>query len=740
MTNANDFIETYTTRVDTIFGVTAVVLAPEHPAVTELTTDEHKGRVIQYIEESRKKSELERTDLNKHKTGVFIGSYVEHPLTGEKVPVWIADYVLPNYGTGSVMMVPSHDERDFEFAQKYNLESKSVVEPVDSTEVVLNKAFTDDGKLVNSQEFNGLSSEEARSAITIRLENENSGNFKEQFKLRDWLVSRQRYWGSPIPIIYTPAQGLHQCNFDRKISQNIGLDLSQSFPMRLNPDTQFLENLLNWARENNQSVINDCLVVNESNQIFIQKRSSDRRLYPNRWDFPGGHLDEGESIYSSFVREVKEETNWDVSEVMAFIGSQEWQVPLESRKEGDNPHKIIYQFLIKVSNAPELILENGKAVEGRWVGSDDLSSLKDDENFTSYIYDSLVLAFKILNQKPQSFDFEQIKKPRLVIVHGGNSYTNDELKDLISERPEEIQVINQHSAKLEREEWGWYKNVESELQNRGFETFYPKMPNSQNAKYSEWKKAFESDIVPQLTTETHLVGHSLGGLFLIKFLAETKIKIKALHLVSPSFDEGDFTPTENWDQINQNCESIFIWHSRDDKVVPFNEALKYHNFLTNSILFKFEDRGHFPDQDFPELVDFIDNYEKNSWTVFNGVDFRLVIDKELPVVLPDDVDFRPDGQSPLRYSEIFRQVKCPITNLTESEGVFREKDTMDTFVCSSWYYLRYLDHENSNEFANKGRIQTWMPVDIYVGGAEHAVLHLLYARFFYKALKDGHLL
>jgi predicted alpha/beta hydrolase family esterase len=355
------------------------------------------------------------------------------------------------------------------------------------------------------------------------------------------------------------------------------------------------------------------------------------------------------------------------------------------------------------------------------------------------VYDSLVSAFKVLDLTKQALDFEQTKIPKVVIVHGGNSYTNQELKEMIHERPEEIQAINQHSAKLEREEWAWYKNTEYELKKRGFETYYPQMPNSQNAKYLEWKKLFEDTVVKQLTTETHLIGHSLGGLFLVKYLAETKIKIKALHLVSPSFSEGDFESVENWEQINNNCESIYIWHSKDDNVVPFSEALKYHNFLSNSILFKYEDKGHFPNTEFPELVDFIDNYEKNSWTVFNGIDYRLVLDKHLPVILPEDVDFRPDGQSPLRYSETFRRVSCPLTDLSESQGVFREKDTMDTFVCSSWYYLRYLDHENATEFANKNRIQTWMPVDIYVGGAEHAVLHLLYARFFYKALKDGHL-
>jgi hypothetical protein len=236
-----------------------------------------------------------------------------------------------------------------------------------------------------------------------------------------------------------------------------------------------------------------------------------------------------------------------------------------------------------------------------------------------------------------------------------------------------------------------------------------------------------------------LVGHSLGGLFLVKYLSESDLQIKSLHLVSPAWDEGDFKPTENWSEVVKNCENIYIWHSGDDLVVPFNEALKYQKFLTNSILYKFEDKGHFTQVDFAELVDFILSSEENSWTKFNDQSYRLVIDKNLPVELPTDVDFRPDGQSPLHYSQSFKQVICPITGYNQDQGVFREKDTMDTFVCSSWYYLRYLDNLNQVEFADREKIKNWMPVDIYVGGAEHAVLHLLYARFFYKALKDGYL-
>ncbi len=738
------FIETYTTRVDTIFGVTALVIAPEHPLLESLTKAEHKSRVVQYVEESKKKTELERTDLNKFKSGVFTGSHAKHPLTGEKIPVWVADYVLPNYGTGAVMMVPAHDQRDFEFAKKYSIPFQEVVQNQAGDIAFDEQAFTDEGVLTNSGDFNGLSTVDARHQIVVKLEAEKAGTFKEQYKLRDWLVSRQRYWGSPIPIIYTPATQIQAYNQDRLLSRQIGTNLNQSLAVRLEPDTEFMKNLLIKAEAAGQAVVVDTLVVNENNQIFIQKRSSDRRLYPNHWDFPGGHKDEGENIYGSFVREVKEETNWDVAKVIAFVGSQEWIVPLESRKDGDNPHKIIYQFLIQVANLDELKLESGKAVEGRWVSLSDLDTFSDDENFSIYIRDSLVKAFNLLeilesNTAINSGTTKPELKPQVVIVHGGNSYKGTEHADLTQDLDLETDLINQYGLKLDGEDFAWYKNTQSELENSGFEVFYPKMPNSHDASYQLWKQFFEVNIVPKLSSESYLVGHSLGGLFLVKYLSEVKLQVKSLHLVAPAWDEGDFKQTQNWDTVAQNCESVYIWHSSDDQVVPINEAIKYQRFLPNSILFKLENKGHLSQNSFTELSEFIQNYEQNSWTDFEDQKYRLSLDKNLPITLPVDVDFRPDGQSPLRYSDTFAKVNCPITGLNELSGVFREKDTMDTFVCSSWYYLRYLDHKNQQEFAKRGRIQSWMPVDIYIGGAEHAVLHLLYARFFYKALKDGHL-
>ena len=188
----------FTTRADTVFGVSYCVLAPEHKLVEEIVTEGQRAAVEEYLDIVKRKSDLERTDLNKDKTGVFTGAYAINPVNGEKVELWIADYVLASYGTGAVMAVPAHDERDYEFATKFNLPIKAVIE--DNGEVVV--PFYGDGKHINSDFINGLNNEEAIAKVTEFLEENKVGRSKVTYKLRDWLFSRQRYWGEPIPIIH----------------------------------------------------------------------------------------------------------------------------------------------------------------------------------------------------------------------------------------------------------------------------------------------------------------------------------------------------------------------------------------------------------------------------------------------------------------------------------------------------------------------------------------------------------
>lgn len=196
--NTDKKFSVFTTRVDTLYGCTYVVLAPEHPLVKEITTEDQKKSVENYINECQRKSDLERTSLNKEKTGVFTGSYAINPVNGKKVPVFIGDYVLGSYGSGAVMAVPAHDERDYAFALKHNLPIIEVVKGGDISKA----AFTEDGVHINSGVADGMMIKEAKEAIVNLLVEKGAGRIKVNYKLRDWIFSRQRYWGEPIPVVH----------------------------------------------------------------------------------------------------------------------------------------------------------------------------------------------------------------------------------------------------------------------------------------------------------------------------------------------------------------------------------------------------------------------------------------------------------------------------------------------------------------------------------------------------------
>lgn len=196
--NTDKKFSVFTTRVDTLYGCTYVVLAPEHPLVKEITTEDQKELVENYINECQRKSDLERTSLNKEKTGVFTGSYAINPVNGKKVPVYIGDYVLGSYGSGAVMAVPAHDERDYAFALKHNLPIIEVVKGGDISKA----AFIEDGVHINSGVADGMMIKEAKEAIVNLLVEKGAGRIKVNYKLRDWIFSRQRYWGEPIPVVH----------------------------------------------------------------------------------------------------------------------------------------------------------------------------------------------------------------------------------------------------------------------------------------------------------------------------------------------------------------------------------------------------------------------------------------------------------------------------------------------------------------------------------------------------------
>lgn len=199
VSGSDEVITVFTTRPDTLFGATYIALAPEHPLVSKLVNSETREKVDAYISAAQQKSDVERQE-NKEKTGVFTGSYAINPVNGEKLPIWVADYILGGYGTGAIMAVPAHDERDLAFAEKFNL---PVVKVIDTPENSADTGcYTGEGELVNSGQFDGVRSEDAREQIVAWLEGQGTGRSQTTYKMRDWLISRQRYWGAPIPIVH----------------------------------------------------------------------------------------------------------------------------------------------------------------------------------------------------------------------------------------------------------------------------------------------------------------------------------------------------------------------------------------------------------------------------------------------------------------------------------------------------------------------------------------------------------
>jgi leucyl-tRNA synthetase len=201
-------VRVFTTRPDTVFGVTFFVLAPEHPLVEKLTTPERRTEVKAYVDRSRRLTEIERLSTEKDKDGVFTGAYVTNRVNGAKVPIWIADYVLAGYGTGAVMAVPAHDERDFAFARKYGIPVKVVIAPPGWKGGELEQAYIESGAMINSGPFDGTPSEDGMKAVTRFLEDKGWGKGTISYRMRDWLISRQRYWGAPIPMVHCPTCGI----------------------------------------------------------------------------------------------------------------------------------------------------------------------------------------------------------------------------------------------------------------------------------------------------------------------------------------------------------------------------------------------------------------------------------------------------------------------------------------------------------------------------------------------------
>ena len=234
-------IPVYTTRPDTVHGITYLVVAPEYKDIEELTTPENKQAVEEYRANARKLTEIERLSTERIKTGVPLGTHCINPFTGEKFPLWTADYALVEYGTGAVMAVPAHDTRDYDFAKKYNLPIKVVIQNPENPSDCSEAAYVEEGVLVNSNEFDGMKNTDAKKAITQKAVDNGYGEFKTQYRLRDWLISRQRYWGAPIPVVYCDKCGIQPVPEDQlpvRLPEDVDFSVVGKSPITTSPTFQ----------------------------------------------------------------------------------------------------------------------------------------------------------------------------------------------------------------------------------------------------------------------------------------------------------------------------------------------------------------------------------------------------------------------------------------------------------------------------------------------------------------------
>lgn len=531
-------ISVFTTRPDTNFGASFIVLAPDSQFVQKHLQifPEHKS-VAKYVQNTAKRTELQRLSETKEKTGVFTGWYAVNRLNGEKLPVYVSDFVLATVGTGAVVGVPAHDERDYAFAQKFKLPVVKVVKAPDAEEET--EVFTGEGIAINSDFLNGLATAEARKKIMDYLEQKGWGRRVVNYKLRDWSISRQRYWGAPIPMLYKQLT-------DAEIKLQEKYQVAPAFVLTLH------------AYESDP---------HKHYHPWITAQLQEAGIANMTPALPGG----------------------------AFPKSEEWQAIAEKYLRNHDHENAV--------------------VTGRSLGC----------------WTALQVAQKLRLRK-------------LVLVCPANPTEWEDPK---------IQEI--------------FKDKEKELAS------------------------------------------------LLTFMG----------------DNLDYAA------IAANVGEIVVYLSTDDPMIPWHETQAWFrkNFPQSRIITK-RDSGHFTFdrgyEQFPELLTEI--------LAPVRLDIIRGREEELPVKLPTDVDYRPKGTAPLGTSQEFNKTISEELYGENASELTREIDTMDTFVCSSWYFFRFIDPNNKDQFADPDLVNKVGPVDFYMGGAEHTVLHLLYARFFTKVAFDAGLL
>lgn len=639
-------IEVFTTRPDTLFGATYMVLAPEGKYVQQLKDNITNWKEVEkYIEATSKKTELDR-QVQKEKTGVELkGVKAINPVNNEEIPIFVADYVLASYGTGAIMAVPAHDERDFEFAKKYGLEIRDVV-----------------AQQVGERKDDSVRRNSVRAIL-----------------MRD--------------------DGKILLTYDKKMDEYI---------------------------------------------------------------FPGGGIEPEENIKAALIREIVEETGYTDIGIGKYLGTIE--------------HNFFHTFR-KVDRTGLVSAYAVKLLSDKVV-----SRAKDEVAKTDFFWMSIEDVREKMNNNAQSFGKEIVFLNRFSEFEGiysdpGVAINSDFLNGLETKEAKEKMIawlekndVGKRKVQYKLRDWsvsrqrfwgapipmlfnedrkntkfdyvfvhGYYDGVDfawllwlkKKLETMGHTVTALNLPNVKEPNIDEQVNFLLNNVT--LSKNSVLVGHSLGGAVIMKLLEKAKQKVAKVVFVD-CFIHPEFTDKRR-ELIEKSCDWNFdykliknlsdefvVLSDSEETVIERSQHEEMQKLLDARLVITKPLLGHFRGIEEPTVLE---------ESLVAGL--KPVPELDLPVLLPDDVDFKPTGQSPLTYSKEFQKG----VEKKYGKGWQREPDTLDTFMCSSWYYYRYLDPHNDKEFASPENLKKWMPVDFYLGGPEHVNGHLLYSRFFTKVLYDA---
>ena len=646
-------IRVFTTRPDTLFGVTYVVLAPEHTLVTSLLKDvKNKDEVIKYVAHARMMTAIERTDAKKDKTGVRLdGVMAINPVNKEEVPVYVADYVLADYGTGAVMAVPAHDDRDFAFAKKYSLPVKEVVVAV-------------------------------------------IGEITKHPIRRDVVKA----------------------------------------------------------------------LIEKDNKILLVKEGN------GEYSLPGGSYEKGENDIEALSREVVEETGYKNFKIGTYLGRIERFYRKDMKANtGEGRVRGVATYCVTLVNderekpKEDYVLgaewfEKQKAIELLKAGDFDAESIFIERNYSCFTDEGIL----IHSDKFSGQTSEDVRKT-ITLFAGGEWVVRYKLKDWVFSRQrywgEPFPIFHGLKARkallihgFEGNGTGhWFKKMKEALEERGVEVFNPTMSTSYHPTAESWLTEL-SPIVKDFGPDDIIVGHSLGSNAALQLVQKEKSNIGRLFLVASAIGkirdekfwkmvqdmDGPESDTDalrkfweaslDYEKISKSAPNVTFIRSKDDVVIP---PVTHEKFPTSWKVEELSGFGHFDSEKGTEF--------DVLWEKLFALSAKVVVpvsESDLPVVLPPVKSYEPSGTGESPLATISKWVDVKVGRGKDAKVMKRETNTMPQWAGSSWYYLRYMDPDNGKALVDVKKEKYWNQVDFYVGGAEHATRHLIYARFWHKFLYD----